>query len=211
MSGRPQECDRERVAQLAIARFWRQGLAGTSVEELVADTGLNRFGLYGELGGKKGLFLKACAAYAEESRKRLIDPLRKAADPETGLRQFFQVIVEGQLGPKGAAPRGCLLANTLAEDASGDAEIGQLVHGHFAELEEALAQLLERAAASPRRPSATRAARAGAQCLLTTLFGILQTARLHPSRPVLTAIAERAVHDAIAQVKTETPARRSRI
>ena len=210
MSGRPQQCDRERVAQLAVARFWRQGWAGTSVEELVADTGLNRFGLYGELGGKKGLFLKACAAYAEESRTRMIDPLRNAKDPEAGLRAFFQVLIERQIETKGTPPRGCLLANTLAEDASEDAEIGRLVHGHFAVLEEALAQVLERAAASPRRASATRAARTAAQCLLTTLFGILQTARLHPSHSVLTTIADRAVRDAIAQVKAKASTRQSR-
>lgn len=211
MSGRPQQCDREQAAQRAVARFWRQGLAGTSVEELVADTGLNRFGLYGELGGKKGLFLKACEAYAEGSRKRLIDPLRNATDPEAGLIEFFEALIKGQLETSGTSPQGCLLANTLAEDASEDGDIRQLVHAHFAELEEAFTQLLERAAASPRRPSATRAARAGAQCLLTTLFGILQTARLHPSHPVLSAIATRALRDAIAHVKAESAPRRSRI
>jgi TetR/AcrR family transcriptional repressor of nem operon len=194
MAGRPQECDRAEAVRRAALQFWRTGLEGTSVDDLVASTGMNRFGLYGELGGKKGLFLKACDAYSRESSERLLEPLRTAPEPVAALKQFFRLIIDRQLSSDTAVPSGCFMARTLSHEAETDPEIRQAVRAHFKRFELGLAQTLARAAGcSP----ASAPVRTGALLLLNTLFGLLQTVQLHPSRSVLNRIADAAVRDAV--------------
>lgn len=194
MAGRPQECDRAEAARRAALQFWRTGLEGTSVDALVAETGMNRFGLYGELGGKKGLFLKACESYSEQSRRQLIEPLMAARDARLGLRRLFSTLIDTQLSRDPKVPHGCFMARTLSDEASSDPEIELTVKRHFEALELAFSESLARSAGLK---SPNRSTRAGGLLLINTLFGLLQTARLHPSKPVLRRIADRAIQDAI--------------
>ncbi len=189
----------------AAGRFWRTGFGGTSVADLVEATGLNRFGLYGELGGKKGLFLKACAVYSEGSRQRLLGPLASARDPEQGLRELFSAVIDGQLD--GRQPRGCLMANTLSDAAIADREIQAAVRAHFDTLEAALGAALRRAAGS--QGSATTA-RNGGRLLVNTLLGLVQMACLNPNRSALRAIASSGIEAALRAARSKPPETRTK-
>ena len=59
MAGRPRSYDREEVLERAMTLFWEKGFEGAHLGELVEVTGLNRFSLYKEFGGKEGLFRDA--------------------------------------------------------------------------------------------------------------------------------------------------------
>lgn len=194
MVGRPKKCDRAEAVRRAALQFWRTGLEGTSVDDLVASTGMNRFGLYGELGGKKGLFLKACDTYTRDSAERLLEPLRSAKEPIGALKQFFRLLIDRQLDSDSGVPAGCFMAQTLANEAANDPEIRQAVKAHFKRIESGLAHALARAAGVNPRSAQVRT---GALLLLNTLFGLLQTARLHPSKSVLIRIADAAVRDSV--------------
>src|ERR1700753_330231 len=84
--GRPRAYD----PQVAIARaaevFWKAGYAGTSLDDLVAATGMNRPSLYAAFGDKRDLYLKTLAYYRDEGRALARDAL--AGDPS--LRVFLK-------------------------------------------------------------------------------------------------------------------------
>src|SRR5690348_10961492 len=121
MAGRPIECDRKEATRKATQHFWRKGYSHTSVADLVEETGLNRFCLYGEFKGKKGLFLKACQLYSENSLTNVLKPLAESKNPEAGLRQLFSQVIDHLLDKSN--PNGCLMINSLANDAGKDADI----------------------------------------------------------------------------------------
>jgi TetR/AcrR family transcriptional repressor of nem operon len=53
---RPRGYEREAVLDKAMSLFWRLGYEGAHLSALVEHTGLNRFSLYKEFGGKAGLY-----------------------------------------------------------------------------------------------------------------------------------------------------------
>lgn len=63
--GRHRTYDRDLALDRATRLFWAKGYEGTHVSELVEATGLNRFSLYNEFGGKEGLFRAALEHYVD--------------------------------------------------------------------------------------------------------------------------------------------------
>lgn len=61
--GRPKSYDRAEVLDRAVRVFWDKGYEGAHLSDLVAATGLNRFSLYNEFGGKAGLHQAALDHY----------------------------------------------------------------------------------------------------------------------------------------------------
>src|SRR5688572_23507009 len=105
---RPKTYERTDVLAKATDLFARKGYEGAHLQELVEVTGLNRFSLYKEFGGKEGLFQAALEAYLEKlsalAQRLLRDPPGVA-----NLRAFY----EGFLGYE--FPHGCLAINTIRE------------------------------------------------------------------------------------------------
>ena len=61
--GRPKSYERTEVLDRAMRLFWARGYEGTHLSDLVEATGLNRFSLYNEFGGKEGLYRAALEHY----------------------------------------------------------------------------------------------------------------------------------------------------
>ena len=64
--GRTREFDEATVLDAAAGTFGRLGFAGTSVDALVAATGLHRGSLYGAFGSKRGVFVAALRRACED-------------------------------------------------------------------------------------------------------------------------------------------------
>jgi TetR/AcrR family transcriptional repressor of nem operon len=105
---RPKTYTRDEVLRRATDLFARKGFEGAHLAELVEVTGLNRFSLYKEFGGKEGLFQAALERYlgtlAELDATLSADPPGMA-----NLRRFFDALLEHQF------PYGCLAINTIRE------------------------------------------------------------------------------------------------
>ena len=109
MAGRPRGYNRDEVLDRAMSLFWAKGFEGTHLHELVGITGLNRFSLYKEFGGKEGLFQEALARYldiAKGSYSRVL-----GAEP-LGLENIFRYFDQIRY-PKDY--HGCFYINTLTE------------------------------------------------------------------------------------------------
>jgi TetR/AcrR family transcriptional repressor of nem operon len=97
----------------AMRVFWAKGYVGTSVEDLVAATGVSRYGLYGEFGDKNGLFLAALAHYQAHVVQPMLDLLGQPGAPLAALRALFGRLAEFARQPGGRL--GCLVFNSVNE------------------------------------------------------------------------------------------------
>lgn len=64
---RPREFEEGEVLDRALHAFWSKGYEGTSVQDLVDETGLGRASLYGAFGDKEQLFKRVLAHYVERA------------------------------------------------------------------------------------------------------------------------------------------------
>src|SRR5437868_6249040 len=69
--GRPRAYEPEVALARALDVFWKEGFAGTSLDDLSAATGMNRPSLYGAFGDKRELYIKSYEAYRDRARARM--------------------------------------------------------------------------------------------------------------------------------------------
>src|SRR5689334_14871474 len=105
---RPKTYQRGEVLRKATDLFARKGYEGAHLQELVEVTGLNRFSLYKEFGGKEGLFQAALEAYLQQLGE-LGAVLSREPAGVANVRAFFAALLDGEF------PHGCLAVNTIRE------------------------------------------------------------------------------------------------
>ncbi|GLZ15690.1 TetR family transcriptional regulator [Actinomadura sp. NBRC 104425] len=137
--GRTREFDVDAAVADAMDLFWRRGYAATSVQDLVAATGVGRGSLYAAFGSKDGLYEAALRRYAEESLGCMRQRLERGGPVRAVLRDLLlEVVDETVADPQ---RRGCLMTNTAVERLPGDPLAGRVV-GRALDL---LAELVEAA------------------------------------------------------------------
>jgi TetR/AcrR family transcriptional regulator, copper-responsive repressor len=121
--GRPRAYDPQTALRRATDRFWKSGYSGTSLDEICAETGMNRPSLYAAFGDKRTLYLKALEGYWQLA----LDAMRNAlADGEQPLGEALMRAYESQLSIYFAdegLPRGCFVVGTAVTEAVDDADI----------------------------------------------------------------------------------------
>lgn len=140
---RPREFDRDEVVQKALQVFWRQGYQATSVEELVAATGVNRGSLYATFGDKRGLFLEAVDHYRSKVTAERLVRLEAPGPARTRIAAFFKEMVDFSLGEGHLL--GCLMTNSAIELAPHDRDVRLAVAAGLGATEAAFRRVLTRA------------------------------------------------------------------
>jgi TetR/AcrR family transcriptional repressor of nem operon len=140
---RPRSFDEDAVLDQAVELFWERGYEGTSLADLETHLGLGRQSLYNTFGDKQTLFLKSLEHYEQtvvEGALAHLNPPRAGLD---AIRGFFRATVESLTtrGPR----RGCLMANTILERGSQNAEALLRCNHARAELERAVRRALVQA------------------------------------------------------------------
>jgi len=106
---RPRGYVREEVVDKAMELFWRRGYEGAHLADLVEHTGLNRFSLYKEFGGKAGLYEAALERFVGF----LLDQYREVLTRQPlGLENIEAVLRTLQYGSQ---YYGCFMLNTLTQ------------------------------------------------------------------------------------------------
>jgi len=139
---RKKKYDRDDSVLKACNAFWQHGYDALGVRALEELTGLNRFAIQTEFGGKEGLFLEVLDKYTQETETHFLQPLR-----EGGLDQienlYNQLIT---LLPNTAQAFGCLMVNTVVENAVlARTAIKERTDRHFKQMEGAISSALFRA------------------------------------------------------------------
>ena len=190
---RPRQFDPEEVLDRSMREFWERGYHETSVDDLVAVTGVNPGSLYHAFpGGKRRLFLEALARYS-----RLVVPEKLGALQDAGaglaeLRAYFDGLVDDLTTPEGRM--GCLMVNSTMQLAAEDSEVGAVVRSHMERLE----RNAERALRNAKRRGEIRASvnpRTKATQLMATGMGLMVVGKTDPGRRVLKTVVDAAFAD----------------
>jgi TetR/AcrR family transcriptional repressor of nem operon len=179
---RPREFDREVVLDRAMRAFWLRGYEATSIQHLVACTGLQRGSLYGAFGDKRGLFFAAIERYDRVMTARLLAALDAPGSGLAAIRRFFRLKVSA--AQTRGHPRGCLVTNTAAELASRDRGTAARIGATLGRIEAAFLRAVRRAQQAGEI-GAARDARALARFLTSTAQGLSVMAKAAPGRATL--------------------------
>ena len=140
---RPRQFDEQAVLSAVQATFWDNGYAGTTLEDLLAATGLGKGSLYGAYGDKRCLFLRVLREYDEANDRMLRAWL---ANAERGVDVIRDFVLGPLRDPSGApARRGCLLANTAMELAVSAPEVAVEARRSYEATTAVLADAIRRA------------------------------------------------------------------
>ncbi|MFQ6370677.1 TetR/AcrR family transcriptional regulator [Shewanella sp. YIC-542] len=126
--------EREQKLEQAMELFWQKGFANTSVADLVAHLGINRFSLYNSFGDKQKLYEEALAHYFTHVTQRHLQPLRQPGAGLAQLEQFLRHFEQRQQ----ENPFGCFIQNAVVEHAGRDAKVQAQGERLFSELQAAL-------------------------------------------------------------------------
>lgn len=148
---RTREFDPKDALAKAMSAFWKNGYFDTSVDDLVAATGVSRYGLYGEFGSKQGLFLAALDHYQNTIIDSVFNVVEQPDASLPAIREFFAHLVGVSSQP--AARLGCLICNTASEVAPHEPEIAQKIQAFRRRLAKGFRRALETAAAKGELPS----------------------------------------------------------
>jgi TetR/AcrR family transcriptional repressor of nem operon len=182
--------DADKVLNRAMQAFWSRGYEATSLQDLVACTGVNRASLYATYGDKHALFLASLRMFADTVHHQRLADLEARHGPREAIRQSLLAFVPEESARKPA--RGCFLTNTALELAAHDPEAGRVV-AHAQEQTEAwYARMIKKGKTLGEIAQDVKPAEA-AKALLACLIGVSVLSRSRPERALLHAIVDDAM------------------
>jgi TetR/AcrR family transcriptional repressor of nem operon len=190
---RPREFDPDEELDRSMREFWERGYRETSVDDLVAATGVRPGSLYNAFpGGKRVLFLEALARYSALVVPEKLGALERAGAGVAELRAYFDGLVRDLTIPEGRI--GCLMVNSTMELAAEDSEVGVLVRNHMSRLQRNAERALRNAKRRGEIPKRIDS-RAKATQLMATGMGLMVVGKTAPGRDVLETIVDAAFAD----------------
>jgi TetR/AcrR family transcriptional regulator, copper-responsive repressor len=190
--GRPRQYDPERALAKAADAFWKYGYAATSLDDLVAATGMNRPSLYAAFGDKRDLYLKTLERYQQRSRVIGVQILADNPTLRVFLKRFYEAALDIYLAG-GAEARGCYSISTAPAQATTDPGVREFlatsIGGTDAFLAKQIAKARERGEVSSNADAG-----ALAQIATATMHTIAVRARVGVPRKQLTALAAATIN-----------------
>lgn len=120
--GRPRAYDPQAALLRAMDAFWKNGYAGTSLDDISAATGMNRPSLYAAFGDKQKLYLKALAHYWELRFAEIREALARDQALDEALIGVYEAALSIYFSGD-ARPRGCFVIGTAVTEAVEDATV----------------------------------------------------------------------------------------
>ena len=117
--GRPKVVDKERSIEAAMLEYWRDGIRGKSLNEMLKSIGISKPGFYREFENEDGLMAGALERYKESNVAPLLEIVEAGLPFEEVLENAIQWLTENRETPKGCLftkmrlMRGQLGAKTL--------------------------------------------------------------------------------------------------
>jgi TetR/AcrR family transcriptional repressor of nem operon len=171
--GRRKNYERDAVLDKAMNLFWRKGYEGAHLQELVDVTGLNRFSLYKEFGGKEGLYEEAANRYLA-GMQTLGAILSREPLGLTNVLDYLKALIHHDF------PYGCFMINALTQQEVLNERIQAQVRDFVAHSEKSLLKNLEAAKKNGEiRPGAD--AGALAKALVVFDIGMVTYSLMRPS------------------------------
>ncbi len=129
---RTKEFDEAEVLDQALELFRARGFKHTSFADLTTELGVSRQSLYDTYGDKQALYHTALRRYLDRS----LDNLRRVLADATPIRVVLTGLFDGMVaGSCNNGSPGCLMVNSMVEQAPHDADIRALAQVHAREIE----------------------------------------------------------------------------
>jgi len=104
--GRPKTFDRDRMIDVAMDRYWREGTDNVSLNELCRRADVSKPGVYREFGGEDGLMAAVLEHYADT----VLAPTLEQTTQDRPFAEVLTTLVEFMTELDRGMPAGCLLA-----------------------------------------------------------------------------------------------------
>ena len=188
---RPRKFVEDQVIEAARDQFWGHGYAGTSLDDLVAVTGLGRGSLYGAFGDKHTIFMRALDEYSTATmaavRAELQDSAESAYDRLVGhIRSMARV------NATDSKRRGCLTAKSAAELGATDKAVARGIKRFLDTYRSELAETIAAAQREGHLDSAVNS-RDLAALVLAILRGMEALRKGGASSATITSAGEQAI------------------
>ena len=181
---RPKSATRQTMLERALAHFWFNGFASSSMDDLVSATGASRHAIYAEFGSKDGLFGAVLNLYVDT----IVTPAFAQVEASgAGLSDIagyweFQIARGEQAGLPGP---GCLLANMMTERAPHEPDVEKAVRAHNDRLRAGFRNALRGQGIAARHRSSKHAIDGMATVLAIFSNGLWSYSRVTPdARPL---------------------------
>lgn len=139
--GRPPAYQRELALSALTETFRLNGYAATSLDALVAATGMNRPSLFAAFGNKRTMYFAALDHFRDAVRSRLQPELAAGRSLLEDMTAFYDRAIEHYC--EGNA-LGCLLLSTALSDAPNDNEVRERLRQSVDEIEAAIGERVKR-------------------------------------------------------------------
>ena len=174
------ELTRERIVAQAAPIFNQQGFAGSSMQDVMAATGLEKGGLYRHFRSKEELAAESFRYALAQAVKLRTDKV----DRSHGVVEHLQSIVKRFVETPSAVPGGCPLMNTAIDADDGNPVLRALVKKGFSEWRARLCVVIEKGIGSGEIAQETQP-RIVANTMIATLEGALMMSRLEGTKTAL--------------------------
>jgi TetR/AcrR family transcriptional repressor of nem operon len=139
--GRPREFEIEDALDASADAFWTGGFEGTSLDDLMAATGLHKGSLYKAFDGKHDLFKQSLQHYLSKIAAYHRESFAQRSSPKAAIRHWFVRSAEFCRGDDGTF-RGCLAMNTISEMGADDPDFTGLLMGYYQRMMAVIAQIV---------------------------------------------------------------------
>jgi TetR/AcrR family transcriptional repressor of nem operon len=112
--------DREEVIKKVTELFWEKGYNGTSMQDLVEVTGLNRSSIYNTFGDKFTLFSESLEYYRNFQNTLISNAQSNSKSPKAAIELLFNGVWEQM---NSTPEKGCYLSNCTTELSNTDPRI----------------------------------------------------------------------------------------
>ncbi len=111
--GRPRSFDQDKALDAALMLFWRKGFRGTSLDDIVAATGMPRASVYEVFGDKRALFIRCLDLYGDRFSARIDAVLMAEPNGRAALSAILAASADRLTSSAG--PAGCLRCDATIE------------------------------------------------------------------------------------------------
>lgn len=122
---RVEEFNRDEVLLKAMHIFWEKGYNGTSMQDLVEGTGLNRSSVYNSFGSKLELYQETLKKYKKGGNAQFQRVLMKAKNPLEAIQLIFESFIPEIIGD--VKSKGCYVMNCKSEMGNQNEDIRKML------------------------------------------------------------------------------------
>jgi TetR/AcrR family transcriptional regulator, transcriptional repressor for nem operon len=133
--GRPQKFDENKVLKAALGTFIKKGYEGTTMDDLMEETGLSRQSIYNSFTNKKGLYARCLEFYRANIIQSMVTFLGQEPLGADKVRHYLDMISQTS---SQSDFQGCLLTGSMSEMISSSSDISSLIDKSSDEIRKAL-------------------------------------------------------------------------